>query len=316
MKDGLPISCMCLTYGRPHLLEEAVESFLRQDYKGKKELIVLNDLPDQKLIFDHPEVSIINVSKRFRGMGEKRNACAALCTHDLLFVWDDDDIFLPWRLSYCVEKLRENRRFFKPAQSYMLNAGKMSGPHANVFHSSACWERSLFNEVNGYPHHQGTGEDIAIEAKFQSALGDVPLSEVLPVEMNFYIYRWDGTNSYHLSGFGNGSDYRMVADFVVQQRSSGGAPSGRFRLKPHWKVDYVAAVANYLQQGSSTPPQTICASHYDSSVLKPRRAPLKQSKAFLTKLRRRAAIADWLLHCADPLGSKMDPPAIQLSAMK
>ena len=29
-------SCLCLTYGRPHLLEEAVESFLRQDFAGPK----------------------------------------------------------------------------------------------------------------------------------------------------------------------------------------------------------------------------------------------------------------------------------------
>ena len=59
-----PVSCMCLTYGRPHLLEEAIESFLRQDYQGQKELIVLNDLPQEELLFNHPEVHIINVSKR------------------------------------------------------------------------------------------------------------------------------------------------------------------------------------------------------------------------------------------------------------
>jgi glycosyl transferase family 2 len=85
---------MCLTYGRPHLVEEAIASFLRQDYAGVKELIVLNDLPEQPLQFDHPEVKIINVDKRFRGVGEKRNACAALCSHDLLFAWDEDDISL------------------------------------------------------------------------------------------------------------------------------------------------------------------------------------------------------------------------------
>lgn len=247
-KGAPPVSCMCLTYGRPDLLEEAIGSFLLQDYEGEKELIVLNDLPDQELVFDHPEVRIINVKKRFRGLGEKRNACAALCSHDLLFVWDDDDIYLPWRLSYCVQKLREGRRFFKPARSFVLSKGEISGPESNVFHGSACWQRSLFDEVEGYPHTQGTGEDIAIEAKFLDALKGVPLSEVLPIEANFYIYRWAGTNSYHLSSYGDPSDYRMVADFVSQQRVSGDIATGRLLLKPQWKIDYGAAVAAHIEQ--------------------------------------------------------------------
>ena len=47
------VSCICPTYNRPprhqHLLEEAIASFLRQDYPNK-ELIVLNDCPGQELI--------------------------------------------------------------------------------------------------------------------------------------------------------------------------------------------------------------------------------------------------------------------------
>jgi len=78
MNETPPVSCMCLTYGRPHVLEEAIESFLRQDYDGVKELIVLNDLDCQTLRFDHPEVRMINVPSRFYTVGEKRNACAAL----------------------------------------------------------------------------------------------------------------------------------------------------------------------------------------------------------------------------------------------
>jgi glycosyltransferase involved in cell wall biosynthesis len=97
--EGLPeLSCVCLTYGRPAVLEEAIHSFLQQDYQGTKELVILNDYEDQILEFDHPEVRVINVPRRFRTVGEKRNAAVALCRHDLLFVWDDDDLYLPHRL--------------------------------------------------------------------------------------------------------------------------------------------------------------------------------------------------------------------------
>ncbi|MEZ4657920.1 MAG: glycosyltransferase family A protein [Caldilineaceae bacterium] len=55
MEQQSPVSCICLTYGRPAVLEEAIYSFLQQDYQGPKELIVLNDYVDQTLYFDHPE---------------------------------------------------------------------------------------------------------------------------------------------------------------------------------------------------------------------------------------------------------------------
>src|SRR5690349_243347 len=54
---GMKVSCICATYNRPPhfqwLLEEAIESFLRQDY-AEKELIVLNDCPEQELLCDAP----------------------------------------------------------------------------------------------------------------------------------------------------------------------------------------------------------------------------------------------------------------------
>jgi hypothetical protein len=47
-------------------------------------MIVLNDYADQILTFDHPEVQVINLPRRFRTVGEKMNAAAALASHDLL----------------------------------------------------------------------------------------------------------------------------------------------------------------------------------------------------------------------------------------
>jgi len=44
------ISCKCITYGRVSTLEEAIHSFLIQDYpKDRCELIIVNDYPKQKL---------------------------------------------------------------------------------------------------------------------------------------------------------------------------------------------------------------------------------------------------------------------------
>jgi glycosyltransferase involved in cell wall biosynthesis len=67
------VSCICPTYNRPphhqHLLEEAIESFLRQDY-ANKELIVLNDCPGQELLCDAPGVRVVNAAERFPSISD------------------------------------------------------------------------------------------------------------------------------------------------------------------------------------------------------------------------------------------------------
>ncbi len=130
MSDLPPVSCMCLTYGRPTwVVNEAVESFVRQDYAGERELVLLNDCAQQTYSCDHPDVVVVNTGRRFKTVGEKRNACAALAQHDLLCVWDDDDIYLPHRLSFSVRMMREHeryRRFFKPSKAFVLRGCRQS----------------------------------------------------------------------------------------------------------------------------------------------------------------------------------------------
>ena len=78
------ISCVCPTFCRTALLEEAIECFLRQDYQGEKELIIGNDFSSQHLIFEHKEVKVINTDVRFPTLGEKRNWICNYSTGDYL----------------------------------------------------------------------------------------------------------------------------------------------------------------------------------------------------------------------------------------
>lgn len=258
MNTTPPISCMCLTYGRPRVLEEAIESFLRQDYKGEKELLVLNDLADQTLIFNHPQVHIVNIKRRFKTVGEKRNAAAALCYYDWLAVWDDDDIYLPHRLSYSMNMMEETKRYFKPSKALVLNDGKLSGPKSNLYYSSGIWHRSLFDQVRGHAH-MGSGQDMEIETKFQEIVPKKNYDAIKPEEI-YYLYRWSGTGSFHLSGFGRDTEKKkkpgneQVADYIADQKKKGLVETGDIILNPNWKVDYLQLVKEYLtlQSQSST----------------------------------------------------------------
>ena len=99
LKEHPKVSCFCATYGRPHLLEEAIESFLRQDYPGAKELVILNDYPGHTLHYEHKEIRIVNRDKQILPLGRKFNETVELCDGDILLPWEDDDIYLPWRIS-------------------------------------------------------------------------------------------------------------------------------------------------------------------------------------------------------------------------
>jgi glycosyltransferase involved in cell wall biosynthesis len=244
------VSCFCLTYGRPRLLEEAIHSFLQQDYAGPKEMIVLNDYADQTLELDHPEVQVINLPKRFRTLGEKLNAAVALASHDLLFVWDDDDIYLPHRLSFSVAAFDPSKGFFKAASAWMWSNGSLSGPERNRFHPASCWSRSLFAAIGGYAAG-GSGTDAVFERQlaFHFPGATAPFA-VTPDEI-YYVYRWGGTGSHHLSGLGEAKPgrnfgYAEFAARVEQQADRGEIPLGRVVLQPHWKHDYPRLIADHL----------------------------------------------------------------------
>jgi glycosyltransferase involved in cell wall biosynthesis len=247
---------MCLTFGRPRLLEEALQSFLAQDYPGLKELVILNDFSDQVLVFDHPHVKMVNVSQRFRTVGEKRNACAAFCSHDILFVWDDDDIYLPWRMSFSINRLDKAKGFYKPSKAWVLSEGVIRGVRRNLFHSGSCFTRSLFDQVGGYPHI-GSGQDWGLESKFSSAISGSKDDESLTDEELFYIYRWGGTGSFHLSAFGRDEGKSIkgnehVATYVRHAVKSGQLPTGKIQLHPVWRNDYAGLLPTKTDSSKSS----------------------------------------------------------------
>ncbi|UCH94531.1 MAG: glycosyltransferase family 2 protein [Candidatus Aminicenantes bacterium] len=225
----MKVSCQCITYNRPELLEESIESFLRQDYKGKKELVILNDTPQQILKFNHPEVIIINIPRRFGTIGEKRNACVSLCSGDIIFPWDDDDISLPWRISLSLQ-YKDKNRYFKNKRAWIWSGGILKPePGYNSYHAMGCWDRSLFVQVGGYPIMQ-SGQDTALENKYKET-GERNVTK-LPLEELFYIYRFGGTGSPHLSSYGRNNGWAEIGKRKIER-------VGLISLSPHWRQDYV-----------------------------------------------------------------------------
>lgn len=235
------VSCYCATYGRVNCLEEAVESFLRQDYSGPKELVILNDYANQTIEFDHPEVKVFNLPYRIEPLGKKFNYTANLCSGDILFCWEDDDIYLPNRISYSLEKMRDGV-FHTPDGFFEHNENHITKAR-NIFHATHAITKQLFDDINGYPEKDQCSIDVEFMQKISTKIGKLYSQDTSLVDA-FYIYRWAMVKSYHGSGWGpEKTDVSKTVESIVDsQAACGDIPTGKIKLNPKWSYDYTKAV--------------------------------------------------------------------------
>lgn len=231
------VSCICPTYGRApdwlHLLEEAIESFLRQDWPHK-ELIVLNDASQQQLVCDAPGVRMLNQSWRFDTLGAKYNAAIEYSNGELICPWEDDDISLPWRITKSVEALGACE-YFNPYSEWFLD-GRGLHDGGGVCHHASIFRRTAWERVGGYPLISGpqdTGMNAALHRDCITATSSPPSKPE-----RWYIYRW-GVSPVHLSGNPQPGTFY---DAYGQRELA----AGTWELHPHWAQDYVQLVQDRI----------------------------------------------------------------------
>lgn len=225
------VSWLCPTFARPphwqHLLEERVHSFILQDYAGPRELLILNDCPEQELLCDVPGVRIVNLKDRLPNLGTKYNRMVELAQYDLLMPAEDDDLHLPWAISQAVTMLGKSS-YWKPPQVWYCPKGqKPVWKHpVGVRHHASIFTREAWRKVGGYPAVTGS-QDAAMDALLRKHCRVAP-EVYLPPEEWAYIYRW-GVSPCHLSG---------TRDMVGLWNAQQGEP-GQYVLRPHWRDDYL-----------------------------------------------------------------------------
>ncbi len=201
ISPGPLVSCIMPTYGRPAFVNEAVAMFLAQDYPAR-ELIVLNDCPGQTYRGDLPRVRVINMLRRYRTLGEKRNAAIEMARGEIIAVWDDDDVHLPWRLSWSVREMRRHGTpFYRPAE-FWAYWGE-SALHNNqsvpgwVNHGTTTFAKSLWQRAGEYPA-MDFREDSEFFAQIHKHLGRKFITYPIARDARYYVMR--GKSQYqHLS---------------------------------------------------------------------------------------------------------------------
>lgn len=244
------ISCKCITYGRTPLLEEAIYSFLQQDYpEDKRELVIVNDYPLQTLIFEHPLVKIYNLKKTFKIIGEKENYAIERCNGELIAVWDDDDVALPNHLSNINKYWKDNTNLLHWERGVFYNIPNitkiMSLGNSGIVYSKKAWEQI------GKSPLENAGGDMSLVIKIHELGRDkVVLAKPEDKDCSWF-YRWALPMCYHQSGNGTDSPERKNiiqrhTEYIEQERIKGNIPTGDIILNPHWNQDYSSLLKKFI----------------------------------------------------------------------
>ncbi|HEY1068302.1 MAG TPA: glycosyltransferase family A protein, partial [Pirellulales bacterium] len=195
------------TFGRPDFVAESVSMFLEQDYPHKQ-LIILNECPDQFFSCFHPAIEVINAQERHRTLGDARNAAIEAASGEIVFVWDDDDVHLPWRLSFGVrEMLRHGAEFYRPTDFWAYWGRSHLEVNQSVpgwvNHGLTAYTKELWRRAGGYPS-QTVGEDAEFLARIHALLKAEFIAYPLAPEDRFYVLR--GKSRYYHTSIDGGEN--------------------------------------------------------------------------------------------------------------
>ena len=234
------ISVLCPTYGRATLLNELVESFIRQT-DADAELIVLNDNSAQTISFDHPRIRIINRTERFTSLGKKRNALLALAMGSHVCFWDDDDIYLPCFLAKSKALLPcfVTGKAAKPPFVWTDAGGQLYRLTPAAYMNAMIAERDLLHKMGGFDDCD-FNEDYAIVRELvlsNNLTSKAPLHDIPSVIIR------TRTGNLQVTAARNMDIPAVIHHDFERRVAEGTEPVGNITLKPAWKSDYLASAA-------------------------------------------------------------------------
>lgn len=199
-------SFYCCTRRRPELLAEAIACFIAQDWDGDKEMIIVNEEPEQKLVCECPQVKIYNLDEQVKNMSGIHNIAASLCTGDILFPTDDDDLYGPHRIRNAVEGMQDG--CYKTDLFY-IDTGPVSVVQGRI-HCNYAFTPRIFMRSGAY---ERTAPVLGFEMGFLSMIDYYMAKRGLSCprpEVPQYLYRKFTTGPFHVSNMrrDNGDDFQ------------------------------------------------------------------------------------------------------------
>lgn len=232
--------------GRVNHVNEAIGCFLAQSHPDKR-LIVVNNLVEQTLVGDFPNVKIVNLTEVPRSLGHLRNIAISHAEEGAVCTWDSDDRYGRDHLANFAKHFTDGVEWvFQQQQAYM-EANRIKsvvGGSPNVF----AFTKKAFNAIGGYVDSLTVGEDRDFVGKLTSQFHGVkiPLEDFTPS----FFYGWKN-GVHHVSGLGmdkRGSKpaWERARLDLKRQLRSGQLKRGVIQLKPTLTYDYDAMAQEFL----------------------------------------------------------------------
>lgn len=219
------ISVLTITYKRHHLLEEAIESFLRQKQIAGAEMVIINDNPEVDYVYDHPSIKIFNVKERFPSIAAKLKWGCEQCAHNFIYRLDDDDLLAPQALhdvGVTVIESELDYDIYRSLNHFFFVNNKFEKISSNINNGNVYTKKYLDRIV--WPDKSGDEDAHITFGQGANICEDVPTS---------MIYRW-GMGTLHISGMGIQPNEVILAkaDEMLDDTK------GVIHLNPHFDHDY------------------------------------------------------------------------------
>lgn len=225
------ISVLTLTYRRHYLLEEAIQSFLEQDFDGLSELVIIND-SGIEYVYSNDKVRIINVEKRFSSIGEKLSFGFSKCKYEYIYRLDDDDLLAPWALSDTVKDIMNypNYDIYRSDGHYLFQDNRFIKISGNVNNGNV-YTKKYLSRIEIPKRSFGEDYEMTFNNNAQIYESNRPQKTM--------IYRW-GMNTYHISGMGEITNEAVNkwTDKIVDNQNLVDDKNHAILLHPHFNIDY------------------------------------------------------------------------------
>lgn len=214
---------VCSTYGRIPYLGRLLSSFTNQTYDDKH-LVIINDDKNVELCCSRKDVTILNCNQRLT-LSDKRNIGISIGTYDIIFPFDDDDIYLPNRMVNHIQHYDSDVNAFKNTSAYIIYGDKFQDYDSSGLNNDISFRQSEWRRIGGYTT-DNIYEDLDLNQRIEG------MKVTTCHQCKDFVYQFGGVN-YHLSN--KPMQFSSFEEIAYKQLESLGLIGKKFWIEPDFE---------------------------------------------------------------------------------